>query len=173
MQKLRIWTARPLFKACGQDVNVEHGADFGGGSHVEIGNRSGIGIHCTVPDNIRIGNDVMMGPMVTIIGRHHRHEKTDTPMMDQGFTVSRPVEIGNDVWIGAASIIMPGIKIGNGAIIGAGAIVTRDVPDYAIVAGNPARLIRSRLDHTPSAPPAPGNAPVTNQNSGDAEKAKP
>jgi maltose O-acetyltransferase len=154
-------------------VNVEHGADFGGGSHVEIGNRSGIGIHCTVPDNIRIGNDVMMGPMVTIIGRHHRHDKTDTPMMDQGYTVSAPVEIGNDVWIGAASIIMPGIRVGNGAIIGAGAIVTRDVPDYAVVAGNPARLIRSRLDHTTSGPSITESSPAANPGSDDVEKAKP
>lgn len=54
--------------------------------------------------------------------------------------------IGNDVWIGHGALILPGVTIGNGAIIGAGAVVARDVPDYAIVAGNPARVIRYRFD---------------------------
>jgi chloramphenicol O-acetyltransferase type B len=56
-----------------------------------------------------------------------------------------PTEIGNDVWIGRRAIIMPGIRIGDGAVVGAGSIVTKDVASYAIVAGNPARFIRSRF----------------------------
>lgn len=63
---------------------------------------------------------------------------------EQGFQEEKPVYIGNDVWIGSRVTILPEVKIGNGCVIGAGAIVTKDVPDYAIVGGNPARVIRYR-----------------------------
>ena len=65
-------------------------------------------------------------------------------MCKQGSTEERPVVIGNDVWIGGRVIILPGVKIGDGAIVGAGSVVTRDVSEYDIVAGNPARVIKNR-----------------------------
>jgi len=65
-------------------------------------------------------------------------------MMEQGFSEERPVVIGNDVWIGDRVMILPGIQIGNGAIVGAGSVVTHSIPDYAIAAGNPARIIKYR-----------------------------
>ena len=65
-------------------------------------------------------------------------------MNQQGASDFHPVNIGNDVWIGARVTILPGVKIGNGAIIGAGSVVTKDVPDFAIVGGNPARVIKYR-----------------------------
>lgn len=58
------------------------------------------------------------------------------------------IKVGHDVWIGRSAIILPGVTVGNGAVVGAGAIVTRDVPPYAVVAGNPARLIRYRFGHS-------------------------
>ncbi|GLQ81463.1 hypothetical protein GCM10007881_49840 [Mesorhizobium huakuii] len=67
----------------------------------------------------------------------------DAPFGD--LSVDGPTEIGNDVWIGLRAVIMPGIRIGDGAVVGAGSIVTKDVAPYAIVAGNPARFIRSRF----------------------------
>ena len=85
----------------------------------------------------------MMGPDVVILTHTHNIDRTDIPMGDQGSLVAK-VTIGNDVWIGMRSIIMPGVKIGNGAVIGAGAIVTKDVPDYAIVGGVPAKVIKYR-----------------------------
>lgn len=65
-------------------------------------------------------------------------------MNKQGFSEEKPVFIGNDVWIGGHVIILPGVNVGNGSIIGAGSVVTRDVPDYAIVGGNPAQIIKFR-----------------------------
>ena len=85
----------------------------------------------------------MMGPNVTILTHTHIIDRTDIPMGQQGMRIAEVV-IGNDVWIGMRVIIMPGIKIGDGAVIGAGAVVTKDVPDFAIVGGVPAKIIKYR-----------------------------
>ena len=65
-------------------------------------------------------------------------------MIDQGFSKTRPITIGDDVWIGSRVIILGGVNVGNGAVIGAGSVVTHDVPPYSVVGGNPARIIKSR-----------------------------
>lgn len=133
-----------IFAKAGKNINIERGADFGSGTLIEIGNNSGIGINCSVPANLKMGNDVMMGPDVMIIGENHRFDDLQIPMNVQGFKETAPVNIGDDVWIGARVIILPGITIGRGSIIGAGAVVTKDVPPFTICAGNPAHVIRTR-----------------------------
>lgn len=85
----------------------------------------------------------MMRPDVSILTHTHNIERTDIPMGQQGMRVSEVI-IGNDVWIGMRVVIMPGVRIGIGVVIGAGAAVTKDVPDYAIVGGVPARIIKFR-----------------------------
>lgn len=139
---LRGFCGRLMLAQCGTGVNIEHGARFS--PKVTLGDRSGIGVHAKLYGACHIGRCVMMGEDVTIIHRNHRHDRTDIPMMDQGFEPERPVTIGDDVWIGDRVVILPGVNVGNGAIVGAGAVVTRDVPDYAIVVGVPARVIGSR-----------------------------
>lgn len=136
--------AKRLFRKCGSNVNIEKGADFGTGKKIEIGDYSGIGLNCKVPSDIKIGNYVMMGPEVLILNGTHVFSKTDIPMIFQGCQDTPTTVIGDDVWIGARVIVLPGIKIGKGAIIGAGSVVVKDVPPLCIVAGNPARLIRRR-----------------------------
>ena len=86
-----------------------------------------------------------MGPRVVIYGRDHIFARTDIPMMDQGMSPFAPIVIEDDVWVGAAAIILKGIRIGKGAIVTAGAVVTDDVPHHSIVGGVPARVIGSRL----------------------------
>ncbi len=153
---LRGWICRGLFKRAGARINVERGAYFGDGSEIEIGDDSAIGIRCQLIGPVRIGRDVMMGPEVIIRTANHRFDRLDVPMRCQGDAPPEPVAIGDDVWIGARVIILPGVTIGPGSIIGAGAVVTKDVPEYAIVGGNPARVIRCRK---PSAEGAiPGDA---------------
>jgi len=92
----------------------------------------------------------MMGPDVIILTSNHRSDRLDIPMAEQGGTDPDPVEIDDDVWIGARAIIFSGVRIGRGASIGAGSVVTKSVSSYAVVVGNPARCIRYRgLDRSP------------------------
>jgi maltose O-acetyltransferase len=136
--------AAPLFASAGKDINIEHGAYFGDGSQVSIGDRSGIGINCRIHGPVVIGRDVMMGPDVVILARNHEHSDPTRPMIDQGYSANATVTIGNDVWIGTRAIILPGVTVHDGAIVGAGAVVTKDVPAGAVVVGNPAKVIRQR-----------------------------
>lgn len=108
-----------------------------------IGSGSGLGVNCSVHGPLRIGDNVMMGPDVTILTQTHNIERTDIPMRQQGMRVAEVV-IGNDVWIGMRVVIMPGVKIGNGAVIGSCAVVTKDVPNFAVVGGVPAKIIKYR-----------------------------
>lgn len=143
-KKIRRWMCRNIFDCVGKDINVEKGVFFGSAHEIRIGNRSGIGLNARIQGPLVIGNECMMGPEVMIYTRNHQTKSIDIPMMDQGETESQQVTIGNDVWIGARVIILPGIKISDGAIIAAGAVVTKDVEPYAIVGGTPAKVIKYR-----------------------------
>jgi maltose O-acetyltransferase len=141
---LRAAACRRLFSACGTDVNVESMAQFHSGRRISLGDRSGIGERAVLNGTIRIGNDVMMGPDVMMYANNHAFERTDVPMNRQGFGPERPITVEDDVWIGARAIILSGVLIGRGAVVGAGAVVTKHVPAGAVVAGNPARILRYR-----------------------------
>lgn len=141
-KKLRALTAKGFIRKCGKNVNIEHGAVFS--SKLSIGDNSGVGVDCVCGGECIIGNDVMMGPECVIFSRNHEFSNLEIPMHLQGYKESEPVVIGDDVWIGRRAMIMPGVHIGNHCIIGAGSIVTKDVPDYAIAAGNPAVVKKYR-----------------------------
>lgn len=115
---------------------------------LKIGNYSGLGKNCRIQNfDIVLGDYVMMAHDVQFIGGGHVYEDTSLPMAKQGVKDRSKLIIGNDVWIGARVTILGNVKeIGNGVIIGAGSVVTKPVPDYAIVAGNPARVIRYRVE---------------------------
>lgn len=93
--------------------------------------------------NILIGNNTLIAPYCFIVDFNHGFENRRVPIAKQGYTTEKIV-IGEDVWIGAHSIILPGVTIGNGSVIGAGSVVTKDVKPHSVVAGNPARIIRQR-----------------------------
>lgn len=139
---LRSLCGKLILSECGKNVNIEKGAVFS--SRVTLGDNSGIGIRASISGDTHIGSNVMMGPDCIIYTRNHAFSRTDIPMCEQGFQEEKPVFIANDVWIGGRVIILPGVKIGTGAIIGAGSVVTKDVPDYAIVGGNPAKVLKYR-----------------------------
>lgn len=139
---MRQFFGRKILKSSGKSILIERGAYFS--ENVSIGNHSAIGENALLSGTIILGDRVMMGPNVTMYSRNHEYNRLDIPIMNQGFQEDRPIVIGNDVWLCAHSIILPGVHIGNGAIIGAGSVVTKDVPDYAIVGGNPAKIIKYR-----------------------------
>ena len=138
----RAFCGKLLLEKCGKKVNIERGATFS--SRIELGDRSGIGIDASISGKCIIGNDVMMGPACIIYSSNHKTDDLTVPMREQGFAEEKPVNIGGDVWIGGRVTILPGVHVGSHAIIGAGAVVTRDVPEWAIVAGNPAKVKKYR-----------------------------
>lgn len=144
VRPIRAAICRGLFQYAGRRINIEKRAYFGDGSELSIGDNSGLGVNCQAVGPIRIGRDVMIGPDVIIFTSNHRFDRLDIPMREQGYQPARPVIIEDDVWIGARVIILPGVTIGRGAVLAAGAVVTRDVPAFAIVGGNPARMLKSR-----------------------------
>jgi len=143
-KRIRTMLCKKLFARTGKNVNVEHGAFFGSGRDIEIGDYSGLGINCRVSGPLKIGKYVMMGPDVMIYTANHEICNLEIPMLLQGETPKEAVTIEDDVWIGARSIILPGVTINKGAVVAAGAVVTKDVEPYTIVGGNPARVIKRR-----------------------------
>ncbi len=142
--KIREWLTRNIFKKCTGNFKVHKGVNFGSGINIEIGNNSSLNRDVWIGNDTVIGDDVMMGPEVIILSGSHNFDNISIPMTKQGAPDRSPVVVGDDVWIGTRSIILPGIKIGSHSIIGAGSIVTKNVPEWAIVAGNPAKIIRYR-----------------------------
>lgn len=127
---------------CGIRVNIQRNTKF---SHsCKLGDFSGIGEGSILYGPVAIGKYVMMGPNCTIYTQNHAFSDTNIPMCMQGGQDVRPVVIHDDVWIGGNVTILPGVNVGKGAILAACAVVTKDVPEYAIVGGNPATIIKYR-----------------------------
>lgn len=144
--KARNGLARRIFLHMGKDAKINANVFFGSGVGVKLGDYSSLNQGAWISNDTVIGDDVMMGPDVMMISASHNHESIDVPMREQGAPERKPIVIGDDVWIGARSIILRGVNVGDHSIIAAGSIVTRDVPSYAVVGGNPARVIKFRKD---------------------------
>lgn len=146
-KNIRFWMVKNFVEKCGDNVNIDQGAWFN--PELQIGDNSGVGMNCRLNGRIHIGKDVMMGPECIMYSYSHAHNRIDIPMCQQGFEKETAIIIGDDVWLGARVIILPHVTIGNHTIVGAGAVVTKNIPDYAIVGGNPARVIRMRNEGRP------------------------
>lgn len=141
---LRNWLVKSFVNSCGKNIRVKHNADIS--PNIWIGNESELGTRCMIQGNISIGSNVIMGPDVKIYARNHKYERIDIPIQKQGKHYFKTM-IGDDVWIGANSIVTAGVKVGNHVIVAAGSVVTKDIPDYAIVGGAPARVIKYRKEN--------------------------
>jgi len=129
----------------GKHVDINPIREVSFGKNVSISKNTSITTSSNGKSKIYIGDDVMIGHNVLIIGGNHNISRRDIPMNQQGEGKDGPIIIENDVWIGAGSIILTGVTVKQGSVIGAGSVVTKDVPAYSIVAGNPAKLIKKRL----------------------------
>jgi acetyltransferase-like isoleucine patch superfamily enzyme len=127
-----------------------YGGELGEG--MIIGSDSNIGPYCYIGCSgfVRIGSNVLMGARASLHAENHVHAEVGRPMKEQG-VARAPITIEDDCWIGGHSVILAGVTIGRGSVIAAGSVVTRDVPSYSVVAGVPARVIRSRLEREPTA----------------------
>ena len=133
--------------AMGPGCNISPNAVFSNPERIEIGARLNLGAHCYLwagpaTGKIRIGDDVLFGPDVMVTAAGYRFND-GAPVTQQAMDEA-DVVIGNDVWLATRVIVLPGARIGDGAVIGAGAIVTGEIPAYAIAVGTPAKVIGER-----------------------------
>ncbi|TMC11855.1 MAG: acyltransferase [Chloroflexi bacterium] len=133
----------------GRDAQIRpsgyYGRDVGVGLRVGANSNVGPGCYLGASGGITIGDNVLMAPAVIILSEEHNFDERGVTIKSQGVRHA-PTEIADDVWLGARATVLGGTRIGRGAVVAAGAVVTRDVPPGAIVGGVPARVIRDRAD---------------------------
>ena len=140
---LRCAALRRILPQFGSRNEIDGQVYVGDGTDVAIGSRCQINRGCRL-NRVTLGDCVMLAPDVIVIGQLHESGRTDIPMVEQGQYTKAPTVIEDDVWVGARAVVMPGVRIGTGAIVGAGAVVTRDVDPFTVVVGVPARATRVR-----------------------------
>ncbi len=131
-----------LLGGFGQDSIIEPPFYCSYGSNIYMGQYVYLNVQCTILDcnQVRIGSHVMIGPAVQIYTAAHHIQ---AELRIQGLEVASPIVIEDNVWIGGAAVLLPGVCVGRNAVVGAGAVVTHDVPPNTVVAGNPARVLRA------------------------------
>lgn len=145
--RVRSWCFHLMFgQQCARIVNIQRRVYVGFNNRISMGCHSGLGSGSRIQNaHVIIGDNVMCGPNLSVLGGGHRFDRTDIPICQQGALPKSNLHIGDDVWIGGGVTILGNVgSIGSHAIVGACSVVTHDVPEYAIVAGNPAKVIRFR-----------------------------
>jgi maltose O-acetyltransferase len=142
---VRGFLCRFVFRKTGVKINIQKNVYFGKGNNISIGNYSGIGEGSILgqDEEIRIGNNVLIGPHLMIFTQNHNFGDRTKLIREQGAT-RKPVIIEDDVWIGARVILLPGVTMGRGSVVAAGAVVTKSFPPFSIIGGVPARIIGNR-----------------------------
>jgi maltose O-acetyltransferase len=130
-----------LLGSYGDNVYIEPPFFCDYGFNIHVGKNFYANFDCVILDGaeVRIGDNVMLAPRVQILTATH---PINAKERIEGLEYSKKIFIGNNVWIGAGAIILPGIRIGNNSVVGAGSVITKDVPDDVVVAGNPGKIIR-------------------------------
>ncbi len=126
----------------GKNSTIEDFATINNGvGDIIIGERTRIGLSNTLIGPVRVGNDVMFAQNIVASGLNHTYEDVSMSIHDQKVTTAE-IKIEDEAWIGANAVIVAGVTIGKHSVVAAGSVVTKDVPPYSIVAGNPARLLK-------------------------------
>lgn len=146
---LRTEYLKKILGKCGENVRVNQPFYIDYGCNISIGENSIINMNCTFLDTnkIIIGKNAVIAPDVKIYTAYHPINIAERFKKDQNGkiylqTAAEPVIIGDNVWIGGGTIILPKVKIGNNVVIGAGSVVTKSIPDNTVAFGNPCRVIR-------------------------------
>ena len=144
--RLRASVWKLFVGSMGRKVYILGHCSFATPQNIRIGNYVCFNHHVYVGGQLQvtIGNYVLVGPNYTILSSNHRYDDWSRPIMFQGERFGA-VTIEDDVWIGSNTVIQPNVRIGRGGIVGANAVVTKDVPPYAVVGGVPATLIKYRF----------------------------
>ncbi len=137
----RLEILKQLFDSLGERVTIEPPFHCDYGSNITVGNDFFANFGCVFLDcaQITIGDNVMMASYVQLYTAHH---PIDAPTRNSGLELASPIKIGNSVWIGGGAIILPGVEIGDEAVIGAGSVVTKNIPPRVVAVGNPCRVIK-------------------------------
>lgn len=143
---IRVFLCKRIFKKCGNISTINRRVNFGSGRDIEIGDDSGIGEKTQLPPNTIIGNNVMIGRFSFILQRNHEFSRTDIPINKQGDKPTKITIIEDDCWIGLGCYFTPGRHVKKGTIVAMGSVLTKDFPEYSIVGGNPAKLIKNRKE---------------------------
>lgn len=140
--RLRGLVFRRYLKVLGSDVVLQRGFCVTNPELISIGSKCNFAqrVFITGGGGVTIGDWVGFGPDTKVWSVNHRFDDADRPWMLQGWD-KKPVVIEDDVWLGANVFVMPGVTIGHGAIVSAGAVVSKSIPPYALVSGNPGRVI--------------------------------
>jgi acetyltransferase-like isoleucine patch superfamily enzyme len=127
----------------------------GRGVALTIGDGSAIAGHCVLSatHSIRLGRDVALARNVYIADHTHAYDDPGRPIPEQGLADVRPIEIDDGAWLGQNVVVLPGVRIGRGSVVSANAVVTKDVPDYSLAVGAPARVVRRFGPREGEAPP--------------------
>ena len=143
----KIKYMKEMFAECGDDCYIElpFRANWGG-HHVHFGSGIYANSNLTIVDDghVYVGDKVMFGPNVTIATANHPIEPT---LRAKGLQYNKDVYVGENTWIGAGVIIVPGVRIGKNTVIGGGSVVTKDIPDNVVAVGNPCRVLREVGEH--------------------------
>lgn len=129
------------FNLGNQSTIEDFSAVNNGVGDVIIGDRTRIGLSNTIIGPVKVGNDVRLAQNVVLSGLNHNYTEIDSPIHAQGVSTS-PIVIEDETWIGANVVVVPGVTIGKHAVIAAGSVVTKNIPDYSVAAGNPARILK-------------------------------
>ena len=158
---MRRFAMRRSLQRLGENTVFQHGVTITRPEKVSIGSNCHFAPNTLITGGggVSIGDWVGFGPDVKVWSINHRFEDPDTPWLLQGWE-PKPVAIEDDVWLGANVFVMPGVTIGKGAIVSAGAVVYKSLPPYSIVAGNPCRVVGWRKQ-PPRAPAPTSPAPET------------
>ncbi len=144
--KRRVELLNKLLANMGENCYIEPPLHANWGCHTHLGNNVYANFNLTLVDDtdIYIGDSVMLGPNVVLATAGH---PVDPELRRLVYQFNQPIHIGNNVWLGAGVIVLPGVTIGDNSVVGAGSVVTKDIPANVVAVGNPCRILREINEH--------------------------